>query len=89
MGRQPTFKAIHTTDTEVNRLQDSLRETLGPVLSNTLLGAASFRFSEVDGVNGAPPTLALQFRDPGAQKPGQQTWTTVGHWDSTGTYHQP
>lgn len=84
MGRQPTFKTIHTTDKEVNRLQDSLRDTLGPVLSNTLLGAASFRFNEVDGVGGAPPTLALQFRTSGTQN-----WITVGHWDSTGNYHQP
>jgi hypothetical protein len=84
MGRQPTFKQVRTGNRDIDRIQDNLRETLQPVLSNPIISAENFRFSEAAGVNGAPPTFALQFRTPGSQ-----TWQTVGHFDSAGGYHTP
>lgn len=80
MGRQPTFKRIHTGDPKLEMLQDALQETLAPVLGNPLFGAADFRWAEVAGANPSiPPTFALQYRTPGTQ-----TWVTAAYFTSTG-----
>lgn len=74
---------LRTGDAAMDRVVDHFVDTLNPVLRNNVMQAQAYRLAEVAGVNGAPPTLALQYVTVGGG------WTTIATFGSDGRIVQP
>src|SRR5437870_11050103 len=80
MGRARTLTKIPSDDPVLNRVQDHLVQTLGPILKNPGVNLADWRLNEGPYPTASDPVnLFLQYRTPGTS-----TWTTLARFDSQG-----